>query len=104
MKSLIIYVKENSFNTVKQILIDNQVEGITYFDIMGQGPLDRETTERIVQGYKTGEKYTPEFARRTRIETIVSEQKIKSIIDALKNDGSIQGKVFVFDVAESYNL
>ncbi len=42
----------------KQILVDNQVDGITYFDIMGQGHLDRESTSRIVQGYKTGEKYT----------------------------------------------
>src|SRR5690606_41790233 len=68
----------SNFNEAKQILIDNQVGGITYFDIMGQGPLDREATERIVQGYKTGEKYTPEFARRTRIETIVDDDKARS--------------------------
>lgn len=104
MKGLIIYVKENNFNAVKQILIDNQVDGITYFDIMGQGPLDREATERIVQGYKTGEKYTPEFARRTRIETIVDEAKAELIINALKKDNSIKGKVFTFTVAESHDL
>lgn len=104
MKGLIIYVKESNFNAVKQILIDNQVGGITYFDIMGQGPLDREATERIVQGYKTGEKYTPEFARRTRIETIVDDAVANTIITALKGDSNIHGKIFTFDVAESHDL
>jgi nitrogen regulatory protein PII len=104
LKGLIIYVKENNFNSVKQILVDNQVDGITHFDIMGQGPLDRDATERIVQGYKTGEKYTPEFARRTRIETIVDDAKAKVIIDSLKNDAHIKGKIFTFDVVESHDL
>lgn len=104
MKGLIIYVKENNFNAVKQILIDNQVGGITYFDIMGQGPLDREATERIVQGYKTEEKYTPEFARRTRIETIVDDAKASAIITAIKSDNNIHGKIFTFDITESHDL
>lgn len=104
MKCLIIYVKESDFNAVKQILIDNEVGGITYFDIMGQGPLDREATERIVQGYKTGEKYTPEFARRTRIETIVDDARANTILNALKGDSSIHGKVFTFDITESHDL
>jgi nitrogen regulatory protein P-II 1 len=104
MKGLIIYVKESSFNAVKQILVNNQVGGITYFDIMGQGPLDRETTERIVQGYKTGEKYTPEFARRTRIETVVDDSKASAIIEAMKNDSNVHGKIFTFDITESHDL
>lgn len=65
---------------------------------MGQGHLDREATERIVQGYKTGEKYTPEFARRTRIETIVDDAKANSVIEALKAESDIHGKVFAFDI------
>ncbi len=48
MKGLIMYVKENNFNAVKQILFNNQVDAITYFDVMGQGHLEREATERIV--------------------------------------------------------
>ena len=104
MKGLIIYVKETNFNAVKQVLFDNQVDAITYFDVMGQGHLEREATERIVQGYKTGEKYTPEFARRTRVETIVPDSKANVLIEALKSDANIQGRVFVFDVPESQDL
>ena len=104
MKGLIMYVKENNFNAVKKVLFDNQVDAITYFDVMGQGHLEREATERIVQGYKTGEKYTPEFARRTRIETIISDSKASTVVEALKADANIQGRVFIYDVAESQDL
>ena len=104
MKALIIYVKETNFNAVKQVLFNNEVEAITYFDVMGQGHLEREATERIVQGYKTGEKYTPEFARRTRIETIVPDSKANLLIEALKNDANIQGRVFIFDMPEAHDL
>ena len=104
MKMLIIYVKESSFNAVKKVLFDNQVEAITYFDVMGQGHLEREATEKIVQGYKTGEKYTPEFARRTRIETIVPDSKASLIVEALKSDANILGRVFISDMPESHNL
>jgi nitrogen regulatory protein P-II 1 len=104
MKGLIMYVKENNFNAVKKVLFDNQVDAITYFDVMGQGHLEREATERIVQGYKTGEKYTPEFARRTRIETIIPDSKENTIVEALKADANIQGRVFIYDVAESQDL
>jgi nitrogen regulatory protein P-II 1 len=104
MKALIIYVKENNFNAVKQVLFDNQVEAITYFDIMGQGHLEREANERIVQGYKTGEKFTPEFARRTRIETVVPDSKASSLVEALKSDVNIHGRVFIYDMPESHDL
>jgi nitrogen regulatory protein P-II 1 len=104
MKASIIYVKENNFNAVKQVLFDNQVEAITYFDIMGQGHLEREATERIVQGYKTGEKFTPEFARRTRIETVVPDSKASSLVEALKSDVNIHGRVFIYDMPESHDL
>ena len=52
MKGLIIYVKENNFNAVKKVLFDNQVDAITYFDVMGQGHLEREATEKMYKVIK----------------------------------------------------
>ncbi len=104
MKAIIIYVLENGFNTLKHILHENEVDGISYFDIMGQGSLERESSERIVQGYETQEKFIPEFARRTRVETIVPDNKVDKIISAIKKDENVKGKIFVFDVLESHDL
>ena len=104
MKALIIYIPENRFNTLKQILYQNKVEGISYFNIMGQGELERKFKERMKEGYKTQERFVPAFAPRLRIETIVPEQKVKEIVDAIKLNGTFLGKIFVFDVSESYNI
>src|SRR3978361_1841687 len=101
MKGLILYILENNFNALKQILQEVNVDGITYFDIMGRGSIEREPSERIVQGYRTNETFVPEFARRIRVETIVPDAKVKEIIDAVKQDGSIKGKIFITDVLES---
>ena len=56
------------------------------------------------ESYKTQEKFVPAFAPRLRIETIVHEQKVKEIIDAIKLNGTFLGKIFVLDVPESYDI
>ena len=92
MKSLILYIPENNFNALKQILQEVNVDGITYFDIMGMGSIKREPSERIVQGYRTKEMFVPEFARRIRVETIVPDTKVKEVIDGNQTRWNYQGK------------
>ena len=71
---------------------------------MGQGNLKRDVSEKIIQGYRTSEKFIPEFARRTKVETIVPDTKVEEIINAIKQDASIKGKIFIYDVLESQDL
>ena len=97
MKGLIIYIPENRFSIIRQILYENKVEGISYFNIMGQGEL------RPIE-YKTQEKYVPAFARRTRVETIVPDSKVNEIIESIKKSGSFQGKIFICDISESFDI
>ena len=53
-------------------------------------------------------RYIPEFGSRTKIEVLISDSLIKSIIgDVLKliSTGSASdGKIFVYDVAEAYDI
>ncbi len=93
MKGLIMY-----------ILQKNNVDAISYFNIMGQGSLERAPSEKIIQGYRTEETFVPEFARRTRVEIIVPDPKVKEITDAIKQDGTIKGDIFIFDISESIKL
>ena len=104
MKGLILYILENNFNALKQILQEVNVDGITYFDIMGRGSIEREPSERIVQGYRTNETFVPEFARRIRVETIVPDSKVEKIINAIKQSGTYQGKIFISDISESHEI
>ena len=103
MKCLVLYAPQDSFSKINDILQSSNVEGISYFDVMGRGPLKRDPSERIVQGYKTGEKYVPDFVQRTRIETIVSDSAVDNIIESIKKE-NIKGKIFIFDVQDSINL
>ncbi len=104
MKGLIIYIPENRFHILKQVLYENNVEGITYFNIMGQGELERKFRENLAKGYKTQEKFAPVFVRRIRVETIVPEHKVKEIVESIKQKGIFQGKIFICDISESYDI
>ena len=104
MKCLILYIKESSLKSVSKILLENDTEGISYFEVQGRGKLDREVQERLVQGYRTGETYTPEFAKRIRIETIVPDPIYTKIVEALKKDDDIKGKIFSYNIDESLDI
>jgi len=106
MKGLIFYVIEGSFESLNEILHKNKVEGISYFDIMGRGKLKREEVEKIIKwyAYRTREKFVPDFAPRKRVEVILPESEAEQILTEVKKIGSIKGKVFVYDVSESYDL
>jgi nitrogen regulatory protein PII len=104
MKGLIIYIQEDKIGLLRQILQKNDIDTITYFDVMGRGKLERPSYERIVQGYRTDQTIVPDFASRLRIELIVEDAKAKEIINAIKQDGNIKGNIFVYEVSESYEL
>jgi nitrogen regulatory protein P-II 1 len=53
-------------------------------------------------------RYTPEFGFRTKIEVLVSDITAKEIIDdvlkVISTGSASDGKVFVYDVAEAYDI
>jgi nitrogen regulatory protein P-II 1 len=104
MKALIIYIPENRFNTLIQVLQENEVDGISYFNIVGQGKLEKKFSEIKIKEYVTQEKFVPPFAGRTRVETIVPDDKVDKIINAIKESGTFQGRIFICDVLESHDI
>jgi nitrogen regulatory protein P-II 1 len=53
-------------------------------------------------------RYTPEFGFRTKIEVLVPDATAKQIIDdvlkVISTGSASDGKVFVYDVAEAYDI
>jgi nitrogen regulatory protein P-II 1 len=101
---LTFYVTDQGFKNLVQIFQDGGVNGISYHEIMGQGKLERNISEKIVQGYRTQEKFIPEFSRRIQIETIVSDAKAEELLATIQKNGSIKGKISVSDVLELKDL
>jgi nitrogen regulatory protein P-II 1 len=104
MKRLDIIIPHERLSEVNDILHKNKVGGITFYDIKGRG---RAKQEPVAVG-RGVMRYVPEFGSRTKIEVLVEDSLAKEIIDdLLKNistGSTSDGKIFVYDVAEAYDI
>jgi nitrogen regulatory protein P-II 1 len=104
MKRLDIIIPHERLSEVNDILHKNKVGGITFYDIKGRG---RAKQEPVAVG-RGVMRYVPEFGSRTKIEVLVKDSLAKEIIDDLRkkiSTGSTSdGKIFVYDVAEAYDI
>ena len=106
MKELDIYVMEEDLTKVTDILRKNNVVGMAFDEVQGAGHMKRtEIRERDGWDVKT---VTPEYERRTRIETVVPDSLAKQIIEDLVNTMSSENKprgmIFVKEVSSAYEI
>jgi nitrogen regulatory protein P-II 1 len=104
LKRLDIIIPHERLQEVNDILHKNKVGGMTFYDIKGRGRSKREPVS-FGRGIM---RYVPEFASRIKIEVIVSDSLAKPIIDDILNvistGSDYDGKIFVYDVAEAYDI
>jgi nitrogen regulatory protein P-II 1 len=109
MKEMDIVFPHERLKEVNDILYKHKVGGLSFYDIKGRGRVEREAvTERTVGGYQTGRKYVPEFGTRTKLEVLVPDSLAKQIIQdllaTLSTGSASDGKIFVKDVSEAYDI
>ena len=112
MKQLDIIVPHERLSDVNQILYNHKVGGMLYYDIKGRGRAERpERTQRLsteAGGYSTGKRYVPEFGTRTKIEVLVPDstykQLVEEIIKTVSTGSAADGKIFVKDISEAYDI
>ena len=109
MKQIDIIFPHERLNEVNDILYKHKVGGLSFYDIKGRGRVERKpVAERTAGGYQTGRTYVPEFGTRTKLEVLVPDSSAKQIIDDLLGSlstGSVSdGKIFVKDVTEAYDI
>ena len=104
MKKLDIIISHERLSEVNDILHKHKVGGITFYDIKGRG---RAKQEPVAVG-RGVMRYVPEFGSRTKIEVLVKDSLSKEIIDDLlkkiSTGSTSDGKIFVYDVAEAYDI
>ncbi len=104
MKRIDLIIPQERLHEVNDLLRKHQVGGLTVYDVKGRG---RAKHEPIAIG-RGVMRYIPEFGARTKIEVIVSDLSSKSIIDdvlkLISTGAASDGKVFVYDVAEAYDI
>ena len=110
MKEISIFIPTHDLVQVTEILRKHNVGGITFYEINGAGRTKRDDIPEIVNAYVTGKTVTPEYVKRIKVETIVSDSVVNQIIDDISNSLSqhagkeAHGMIFVKDVSDACEI
>jgi nitrogen regulatory protein P-II 1 len=104
MKRLDLIIPHERLNEVNELLHKHKVGGISFYDIKGRGRAKREPVS-VGRGVM---RYVPEFGFRTKVEVLVPDSVARAIIDDIikmfSTGSASDGKIFVYDVAEAYDI
>jgi nitrogen regulatory protein P-II 1 len=104
MKRIDLIIPQERLAEVNDLLHKHKVGGMTFYDIKGRGRAKREPVS-VGRGVM---RYVPEFGFRTKVEVLVPDAVAKSIIDdvlkVISTGSASDGKIFVYDVAEAYDI
>jgi|SRR5689334_21532612 nitrogen regulatory protein P-II 1 len=107
MKQIEIVVPQERLPEVNAILYKHNVGGMMFYDIKGRGRAKREAPV-VTNVYNYGKKYVPEFGSRTKVDVMVSDplskQIVNDLITNLSTGSSSDGKIFVKDIFEAYDI
>jgi nitrogen regulatory protein P-II 1 len=101
MKKIEAVIRKSKFEEVKQALYDAEIDWFSYWDITGLG---KSTEDQIVRGqvFKSG------YIQRRMISIVVRdinlEKTVKAILSSAKTGEPGDGKVFVYDIEETYRI
>lgn len=102
MKKLEIIIKPERLEELKKILEDCKANGLMITNIMGYG-----TQKGYKQIYR-GVEYNVNLLPKVKVETVVSEELVDSIIDKVIkeiNTGNYgDGKIFVYSVEDAVRI
>ena len=111
MKEISILIRTDDLEQVTEILRKHDVGGISFYEINGAGRMKRDAIPEMVRSYMTGRTITPDYVKRTKVETIVPDSKMNQIVDDI-SDGLSQhtgkdeahGMIFVKNVSDAYEI
>ena len=110
MKEISILIPTEDLEQVAEILKKHKVGGMTFYDIDGAGRTKREALPEMVRSYMTGRMITPDYAKRIKVETIVSDSLVNQILEDISNTlgqhagNEAHGMIFIKDVYDAYEI
>ncbi|HEX6560989.1 MAG TPA: P-II family nitrogen regulator [Nitrososphaera sp.] len=108
MKELDIIIPHEQLGALNEILHKHKVGGMYFVQITGRGKAERKEVEIHVETYKTGKRYVPEFGSRTMVVVVIPDSMQKPVVDdilsRLSTGEASDGKIFVKDIHEAYDI
>jgi nitrogen regulatory protein P-II 1 len=101
MKKIEAVIRKSKFEDVKQALLDAEIDWFSYWDITGLG---KSTEEQVVRGqiFKSG------YIQRRMVCIVVRdvnlEKTVKAILNAARTGEQGDGKIFVYDIEDTYRI
>jgi nitrogen regulatory protein P-II 1 len=104
LKRIDLIVPHERLPEVNDLMREHDVGGLTFYDVKGRG---RTRQEPVAVG-RGVMRYVPEFGSRMKVEVIVSNEKVRRIVDdifaKIGSSSVSDGKLFVYDVSEAYDI
>ncbi|MGA7368544.1 MAG: P-II family nitrogen regulator [Nitrososphaeraceae archaeon] len=103
MKKFEIIIPHRRLDDVAEILKSTNAGGMSHYSVEGRGKVKAEPVE-VARGTA---KYTPEYRPRTKVEVIVKDDQVESLINKLVErlgGEALGGKLFVSDVHVAVDL
>ena len=110
MKEISIFIPTEDLEQVAEILKKHKVGGMTFYQINGAGRIKRKALPEMVRSYMTGRMITPDYAKRIKVETIVSDSLVNQILEDISNSlgqhagNEAHGMIFIKDVYDAYEI
>jgi nitrogen regulatory protein P-II 1 len=110
VKEISILIPTDDLARITEILKKHNVGGMTFYEINGAGRTKRDAVPEMVRSYMTGRTITPDYAKRTKVETIVSDSFVNQILDDISNSlgqhagNEAHGMIFIKDVYDAYEI
>jgi nitrogen regulatory protein P-II 1 len=104
MKRIEVIIPTERVNKLNDILKGFKVGGITYSNVMGRG----RTVPSPAQSSRGTRAYTPEFQAWSSAVTVVRDEEVDNIVDAiihlLSTGEARDGKIFVSNVEQAIDI
>src|SRR5215469_9292075 len=104
MKQIDIIIPNERFATENKLLYKHKIIALLVCQVSTRGGEKLDEVQERVYVYNTGKRYVPEFVPRYKLELLVSDSTVKSIVDDVLNtlniEHDVRGKILVKDVAE----
>ncbi|MFC5366848.1 P-II family nitrogen regulator [Salinirubrum litoreum] len=102
LKLVMAYIRPDKLGDVKQALAEVGAPSLTVTDVSGRG------SQPAKKGQWRGEEYVVDLHQKTKIECVVADVPYEDVVEAIRESAHTgekgDGKVFVVDVAEAYQI
>jgi nitrogen regulatory protein P-II 1 len=106
MKEIVIIIRPEKLETVKEILSNRQCGGMTISSVMGCGTQRgaTEQTVNVIKGFKTNINLLPKI----RVEAVVKDETVEDIIADIRDKvatGNVgDGKIFLRSMEDAIRI